>query len=210
MDRAEAADARGANLYASPLVALLFAAATLITTSVAAYVYAGAVVCLLVGLTGAVSVPAWLRTHYRRPGGARPVLGVYIATIVALIAQHTEEWLRGFPDQLRRLVPQAFPPEVTFDERLFVSVFSLAAVAILLLGALALHHGLAIGDYAAWLLFSWAIVQGLAHYAYPVAGGAGFEYVAGMVTAPLPVAAGALGVRRLLALSTPAAPEMAP
>ena len=190
------------SVYTSRAVALLFAVATLITAGVAAYIYAGALICGLVALAGALSVAAWLRTSYRRPGAAAPVVGIYVATIVALIVQHTEEWLRGFPAELTRLFPRAFPPEVAFDERLFISVFPLAVVATLLLAAVALHHGLAIGEYAAWLLFTWAVVQGVAHYVYPLAAGIGPAYVPGMLTAPLPIAVGALGMRRLTALAS--------
>lgn len=200
----------------SPLAAVLGLAAVLVPICPALYISAGAAVAIPPAAATTVALGTWgaaLVRRARRSGGkrwpARPTpvaFQAYIATVVLLIAQHTEEWLGHLPRTLGHLFPAAFPPGVTFDDRTLIAAFPLAASALFLFGALAYYHRLAVGEGAAWVLFTWAIIGGAAHFVYPVVGGAGGQYVGGMITAPVVMTCGAFGFRQLLSRAAERAP----
>lgn len=206
---------RSEALYPSRLVAVLLVLAVLVPACVFLYIAAGAPVAVPPAIATVIGVGAWLTTLHSRSDGlggssrdAREEEGkpaafqLYIGTIVVLITQHTEEWLRHMPHTVMLRFPGAYPPGVVFDDRLLISAFPLAGSALFLFGALAYYHRLAIGNGASWILFTWAIVSGAAHFVYPLVGIGSIGYVGGMITAPLAIACGVCGVRRLLTAGT--------
>lgn len=198
------------TFYTSRLVAVLFVLAVLAPACVALYIVAGAPVALPPTVATLIGVGAWLATLHSRSDGLggssrdaceerKPAaFQLYIGTVVVLIIQHTEEWLRHMPHTVMLLFPGAYPPGIIFDDRLLISAFPLAGSALFLFGALAYYYRLAIGDGASWILFTWAILSGAAHFIYPLVGAGGMSYIGGMVTAPFAIACGVCGVRLLL------------
>ena len=164
----------------------------LCTALAAGYVYLGSLLTLPVIGAGAAALLLWLATTYRDPR-RRTFLPVYLAIVLLLLLQGLEQWHFGYASTLQRLFPASFAPPVLFDDRIQLAVFTLAAVALYLLGALGLffHHPL--GNYMAWLLAAQATVGGLALAGMSVSTGQ-FHYVPGLATGvvaiPLGIAAG--------------------
>ena len=98
---------------------------------------------------------------------------------------------------LIRLFPSAFPEPTVFTEHVFLSVFPLFGTSIFICAALGVYSGHHLGNYMAWFVFAWAVIGGISHYLFPLAAGVGFQYVPGMVTAPLPVVLGVFGAYKL-------------
>ena len=211
---ADARPRRRTSLGRSPLVAVLLVPSIVGPLCLALYVTAGAPAAAPPTLALLLSLGAWLlrlrrgartlaRPHTpatgRRPARPQGAFAVYIAAVVALIAQATEAWLAHLPTALLALFPDAYPPGVVFDEHRLVTAFPLAGSVVFLFGALAFYDRRPLGEGVAWLLFAWAVTSAAAPFAYLAAAGAPVQYLGGMAVAPLAAVAGVLGARLLWA-----------
>lgn len=188
----------GESMYASRLVATVLAVTVLATLDVAAYTYGGSPVGISVFLASVLGFTSWVTTTRRRPRSAPAAFNLYIGTVVALTVLEAEEWCRRMPTALMHLYPNSFRPGVGISDHAFIAVFPLAGSGFLLLGALAYFHGTAFGRFAAWFTFAWSIVAGLSVYAFALLARAPFEYMGGMITAPVPVLLALAGMHRLI------------
>src|SRR4029078_7700867 len=135
-------------MYPSQLFAAALAVVILVTLDVAAYTYGGAPLAVATTVASALSLSGWMVTTRRRSATDPAAFNLYVATMVSLVVLYAEQWWFGFPSQLVRLFPSAFPDGVGLSEHAFVGVFPLAGSALLLLGALTYYHGSAFGRFA--------------------------------------------------------------
>lgn len=191
------------TLGSSRLVAAMLLLAIGAPACAALYIAAGSPVAMPPAVALALAMLIWLprlrsgRAH--RAGGRAPGFEVYIGTLVALMAQYTEQWMAHLPATLMRLFPAAYPPGVSYGEHAMIAAFPLAGTALFLFGALAFYYQHPVGEGAAWLLFTWALVSAASPFAYLAAGGGGAHYAGGMITAPIVAVCGIRGIQRLRA-----------
>lgn len=185
-------------MYPSQLFAAALAVVILITLDVAAYTYGGAPLAVATTMASALSLSGWMVTTRRRSATDPAAFNLYVATVVSLLVLYAEQWSFGFPSQLVRLFPSAFPHGVGLSEHAFVGVFPLAGSALLLLGALTYYHGSAFGRFAAWFTFAWGLVAAVVVYVYPLFGASGLSPLPGRFTAPLPLTVSLFGIRAML------------
>ena len=189
------------TLGTSRLVAGMLLVAVIAPACVAIYVGMGSPVAMPPTIAFLIAALVWLRRLRHEPVRHRQAghraFSTFIATLVALIIQYTEQWLAHLPAEVMRLFPGAFPAGVAYTEHAMIAVFPLASSSMFLFGALALYHRHAAGEGAAWLLFLWSIVSGFTPFAYAMLGHSGMHYVGGMLASPLVVACGAAGLYRL-------------
>lgn len=177
--------------------------AQLFTGLAAGYVYLGSMVTFPVVAAGAAALLLWLASSYRDPR-RRTFLPLYLLLLVLVLAQGLEQWHFGYAATMHRLFPGSFQAPVMFNEKIQLSVFTLGAVSLYLLGALGLffHHPL--GNYMAWLMVCQATVGGAMLLAISWVAGH-FQYVPGMVTGTL---AAMLGVFCAIRLARSPAKEL--
>lgn len=167
----------------------------LLTALAAGYVYLGALITFPVIAAGTAALLLWLATSYgdsRRRG----FLPFYLVLVLLLLLQGLEQWHFGYARTVQQLFPASFAPPVVFDERIQLAVFTLAAVALYLLGALGLffHHPL--GNYMAWFVVAEASAGGMTLLGMGIGSG-GFHYVPGMATGVVAIPLGIAGGLRL-------------
>ncbi len=193
----------GSAMYLSAIAAVALILAVLIPACLWLYITGGTPVALPPAIATALGVSAWMVNRPRldvmsSACAARrdALMPLYIGTIVVLIAEHTEQWLGHLPEAVMRTFPAAYHGGIVFDDRLLVSAFPLAGSVLFLFGALALHHRLAIGEGAAWVLCAWALVCGASPFVFALARHE-MSYVPGMAMSPLVLGAGIAVLQRL-------------
>jgi hypothetical protein len=181
----------------SRLVAIVFAFAFAITVTLAAYVYAGAPYAVMAFATCCASIIGWLSIGRRQADVVPVAFNLYVGTLVALMALYAEEWYRKYPSTVMRYFPESYPAGVGVGEHAFVAIFPLTATAFMTLGALAYYRRAAVGELAAWAVFSWGCVAAVTVYALGPLAGQPNRYVGGMFTAPILLCLALLGILRL-------------
>jgi hypothetical protein len=170
----------------------------IVTACTAIYVEIGAVLAAPLGAAALVALVAWHRTSYQHAGRSDRVVVLYIAAIVALIAEHAEQWHADTPAYLMRIASSWVAPGFVFNERMFVVIFAIGSPALFLLGGFYLVRGRPLGDYMAWLLFVWCIFAGTIQGALAIGRGSSLSIVLGIAVCIPPLWLGSLGVRRLV------------
>lgn len=184
------------RLEVPPWLYLLSVASLLLTAAAAGYIYLGGVLTAPLVLAGAAALLAWAFTTYRAPRQRRsfPLL---IVVVIALLLQGLEQWTFGYPQIVREAFPFGFAAPVVFDERIFLSVYVLAATTLFLAGGFGVlfHHPL--GNFTAWLLCTHAMIQSCFLIGACLLAEVGPRYVPGAAAAPLCLLLGLLGALRL-------------
>lgn len=186
------------ELYDSRLVAVTLAVALLSTADCAAYTYGGSPWGISATIASVIALTAWALTTLRRRRSAPAAFALYIGALTAMMLFEAEEWRAGMPSRLMTLFPSTFPPGVGITEHAFIAVFPLTLSALLLLGALAYHHGSIFGRFCAWLTFAWGLTASLSVYIYAAIGNQAFHYMGGMLTAPVLLLVSVAGMIRIL------------
>lgn len=183
---------------APPWVHFALVVVTLLTALAAGYIFLGSLISGLVVGAGFVSLGAWRVTTYRRPAAAS-IFPVYIFAIAALLVHQLDQWYGGYASLLNQLFPSIFAAPVIFTEEIYVIVFSLGGTALFLYGGLGVLLRHPLGNYMAWFLFCWCVVESVSLFIVPVAADGRMHLIPGMLTAIVPIAAGVYGMGRLIA-----------
>jgi hypothetical protein len=183
--------------FGARLIAVVSALAFAISVTLAAYVHAGSPYAAMALVTWLVAVAGWLLSSRYDIGAVPIAFNLYVGTLVALMALYAEEWYWQYPSTIVRYFPAAYPAGVGIGEHAFVAVFPLTATALMILGALAYYRRVALGELAAWSVFSWGCVASVAVYAVGPIAGQSQRYVGGMVAAPIVFGVALAGMLRL-------------
>ena len=183
------------TLEVPPWVYPLVVISILITLGAAGYIYTGWLVTAPVMLAGFLALVAWYGTTYRNPRKRR-ILPLYIALVIVLLLQGFEQWYFGYTDVLKTLFPTSFVPPVVFNDSIFLSIFTFGGTVLFLFAAVGIffHHYL--GNYVGWFIMVHASISGLFLLALPLLAGQ-VQYVPGMISAPLSIVLGGVGIIRL-------------
>lgn len=195
--RSHAFDDESLRLEVPPWAHLVAVAAVVGTVVLAAFVYLGPIIGLLVGTTAVAAFVAWSTTTFRHPAQRR-VIPWYTTTIVVMLMHEAERFGGDYAAVVTDMIPTGFGDPVIFTEYALILTFIILPTAVYLLGIAGIFYHHPLGNYSAWWLFIWSIILPLSHFALPLFASDGYCYIPGMWTAPVPVAAGIVGIRLLL------------
>lgn len=170
---------------AKRLTWLTFALCLVVTGTIAVYAFAGPSFAAPVGLAGLLATAGWQQAEIRRIPFPASFIVPYLILVMSLLVQNAEEF-----------AARAAGTETPFSVPGF-AVYSIGAAAAFMLGACALSLRHTLGTWSAWLVCAWAVLQSLAHYAYPIAASARYAYMPGQWLAWLPFLIGVYGLFRL-------------
>lgn len=172
---------RGIKLSYLGLVICVF-----ITLTTACYIHINTSIAIVVGTTGILSALGWIINFDRAMKVPENIIVVYLLIVMSMLAQNIEEWGFGFSNY------------TIFKSHVYFPLYSIGLAALFTFGAMGLsvrHH---LGNFMSWVIFTWAIIQGLYHYAYPVILNGRFNYIPGQVMSMVLILLGAFGIKRLL------------
>jgi len=162
------------------------------TLCLAVYIYMGAPLALTLAFTSAIAVTLWLKTTYR-VFQSRRILPLYIFTILAQLVQGAEQHWGDYGTAV------SLGWQIPITSTNFTLYFTLTAVAFYLLGAAIIFYQTKLGGFIAWWLFLWSIIYPASHYLLALSTHQpGFTYIPGMLSSPLLVMLGIIGIRWIL------------
>lgn len=173
---------------AERLTWLTFALCLIVTGTVAVYEFAGPLFAAPVGLAGLLAAAGWQSAETRNIRVPVSFVVPYLLLVMSLLAQQAAEF-----------AGRASEAAASFSVTGF-AIYSIGAAAAFMLGASALTLRHPLGDWSAWLVCVWSILQSLAHYAYPLAVFGRYVYAPVHLLAWLPLAIGLYGLFRLCRL----------
>ena len=145
---------------------------------------------VIVGGSAAVAYFAWLLTTYKNPADPEKVLPLYLLLVAAEMIHMIEEVVAGFSEDFSLLF------NVTITGKTFAASFLIVS-AVGVLAAVGLIYRNPIANYFVWLFaIGPGIVNGIAHFVFPVLAGA--FYFPGLITVLMPFIAGILLLRKLV------------
>ncbi|OWR27357.1 hypothetical protein CDO73_22305 [Saccharibacillus sp. O23] len=170
---------------AERLTWLTCALCLLVTGTAAVYELAGPIWAVPVGLAGLLAAAGWQSAEARNIRVPVSFVVPYLLLVMSLLAQQAAEF-----------AGRAAEASAPFSVSGF-AVYSIGAAAAFMLGASALTLRHPLGDWAAWLVCAWSVLQSLAHYAYPIAASGHYAHAPVQLLAWLPLAIGLYGLFRL-------------
>jgi hypothetical protein len=167
-----------------------FIICSLITVSVAGYIYLGVGAAVIIGISGIFSVIAWFSTSSSWSRVKDNILVVYLLTVMGILAQNIEEWTLG-----------GASPAV-FGNHIHFALYSIGLATLFVFDAMGLAYKNSLGIFMTWFIFIWAITQGVTHYIYPITLDGRLYYFPGQVMSIIPVFLGCYGIKKLLSYNS--------
>ena len=163
-----------------------FVVCSLITVIVASYIYIGTAIAGIIGVSGLFSIIGWYLSSSKSDRIPENMLVVYLFTVMGMLLQNIEEWTFGFSSS------------AIFGNHIYFALYSIGLAALFVFGAMGLTYKHSFGIFMTWFIFTWAIIQGGAHYVYPIISGAKFYYFPGQVMSLILILLGGYGIKKLL------------
>jgi hypothetical protein len=163
-----------------------FIICSLITAAVACYVYISSETAGVIVIVGSLSAIAWFSTRRSWSRVQDNILVVYLFTVMGILAQNIEEWSLGLSKS------------AIFGNHVHFAFYSIGLATLFVFGSMGLTYKNSLGIFMTWFLFIWAIIQGVAHYVYPILSTGKFYYVPGQVISLIPILLGGYGIKKLL------------
>lgn len=173
---------------AQRLTWLTFALCLIVTGTAAVYEFAGPLFAVPVGLAGLLAAAGWQSAETRKIRVPVSFIVPYLLLVMSLLAQQAAEF-----------AGRASEAAASFSITGF-AIYSIGAASAFMLGASALTMRHPLGDWSAWLVCMWSVLQSLFHYAYPLAASGRYTYAPVHLLAWLPLAIGLYGLFRLCRL----------
>jgi hypothetical protein len=162
------------------------------TLCLAVYIYMGAPLALTLAFTSAIATILWLKTTYH-VFQSRRILPLYIFTILAQLVQGAEQHWGDYSTAV------SVGWQIPISSINFTLYFTLTAVAFYLLGAAIIFYQTKLGGFITWWLFLWSIIYPASHFLLPLSTlQPEFTYIPGMISSPLLVILGIIGIRWIL------------
>lgn len=176
---------KGSERLAAVVVALFVIAVIWV-----GFVNMGLAYAVIVGGSATLAYFAWLLTTYQKPVDPQKVLPLYLLLVATEMIHMTEEVVTGFAEDFSLLFHTAVTVKVFAASFLIVS-------AIGILAAIGLIYKNPISNYFVWFFaVGPGIVNGIAHFVFPIIAGA--FYFPGLITVLLPFIVGILLIVKLV------------
>lgn len=163
-----------------------FVICSLVTVIVASYIYLGTTAAGIIGIVGTLSVIEWYSTRNSWSNIQDNILVFYLFTVMGILAQNIEEWTLGGASS------------AIFGNHIHFALYSIGLATLFVFGAMGLTYKNSLGIFMTWFIFTWAIIQGVTHYLYPIISDGRFYYFPGQVMSIVPILLGCYGIKKLL------------
>lgn len=122
---------------------------------------------------------------------------IFILLVIVSIIQILEQWYFEYPATIKSLFPSSFESPVIFNETIFISIFLFCGTTLYLLGAFGIffHHPL--GNFVAWFLMIFSLINSLDILIMPFLAGS-IQYLPGMIVAPFIIVLSIVGMIQLI------------